>query len=60
MKIVIKTEQAERLYIAGKMQPIVQSFYLSDGWKLLADNIEDAKKEADAYGVKVTGVEVEH
>ena len=42
------------------MQPVETSYRLSDGWKLMATTLEDAKAEAAEYGVEVTGVEVEH
>lgn len=60
MKILIQTNQPERLYVGGKMQSIETSYRLSDGWKLMATTLEDAKAEAAEYGVEVTGVEVEH
>jgi len=60
MKIIIETKQPERLYIGGKMQPVESTYRLSDGWRLMATTLEDAKAEAAEYGVEVTGVEVEH
>lgn len=60
MKIIVKASPPERLYIAGKMQPIQNTYQLSDGWKLLATTLKEAKAEAAEYGVEVTGVEVEH
>ncbi len=60
MKILIQTNQPDRLYINGKMQPVESTYRLTDGWKLMARTLEDAKAEAAEYGVEVTGVEVEH
>ena len=60
MKILIQTKEPDRLYVAGKMQPIESTYRLSDGWKLMATTLEDAKAEAAEYGVDVTGVEVKH
>jgi len=60
MKIIVETKEPERLYVADKMQPIEYTYRLSDGWKLMATTLEDAKAEAAEYGVEVDGVEVEH
>ena len=60
MKIIVKASPPQCLYINGKMQPVENQFFLSDGWKLLATTLEDAKAEAAEYGVEVEGVEVEH
>jgi len=60
MKIIVETKEPDRLYVAGKMQPVESTYRLSDGWKLMATTLEDAKAEAAEYGVEVDGVEVEH
>ena len=60
MTLLIQTNQPDRLYVAGKMQPVEVSYRLSDGWKLMATTLEDAKAEAAEYGVEIDGVEVEH
>ena len=60
MKILIQTNQPDRLYIGGKMQPVEVSYRLSDGWRLMATTLAEARAEAAEYGVEVTGVEVEH
>ena len=60
MKIIIETKQPERLYVAGKMQPVEVSYRLSDGWKLMATTLAEARAEAAEYGVEIDGVEVEH
>jgi len=60
MKIIVETKEPERLYVAGKMQPIESTYRLSDGWKLMATTLAEARAEAAEYGVDVTGVEVEH
>lgn len=60
MTILIQTNQPERLYIAGKMQPLEVTYRLSDGWRMLATTLEDAIAEAAEYGVEIDGVEVEH
>ena len=60
MTILIQTNQPDRLYIGGKMQPVEVSYRLSDGWKLMATTLAEARAEAAEYGVEIDGVEVEH
>ena len=60
MKILIQTKEPDRLYIGGKMQPVDVSYRLSDGWKLMATTLAEARAEAAEYGVEIDGVEVEH
>lgn len=60
MKIIIQTNQPDRLYVAGKMQPIESTYRLSDGWRLMATTLAEARAEAADYGVAIDGVEVEH
>lgn len=60
MTLLIQTNQPDRLFIGGKMQPIETSYRLSDGWKLMATTLAEARAEAAEYGVEIDGVEVEH
>ena len=60
MTLLIQTNQPDRLYIGGKMQPVEVSYRLSDGWKLMATTLAEARAEAAEYGVEIDGVEVEH
>lgn len=60
MKIIVETKDPERLYIGGKMQPVESTYRLSDGWKLMATTLAEARAEAAEYGVEIDGVEVDH
>ena len=60
MTLLIQTNHPDRLYIGGKMQPVEVSYRLSDGWKLMATTLAEARAEAAEYGVETDGVEVEH
>ena len=60
MKIIVETKDPDRLYVAGKMQPIESTYRLSDGWKLMATTLAEARAEAAEYGVEIDGVEVDH
>jgi len=60
MKIIIETKEPDRLYVAGKIQPIESTYRLSDGWKLMATTLAEARAEAAEYGVEIDGVEVAH
>lgn len=60
MTLLIQTNQPDRLFIGGKMQPVEVSYRLSDGWKLMATTLAEARAEAAEYGVEIDGVEVEH
>jgi len=60
MKIIIKTTQPSPVYRNGKQQPIETKYYMSDGWRLLAENLKDAVKEVELMGERFDGVEVEH
>jgi len=60
MKILIKTTQPHPVYRNGKQQPIEFRYYMSDGWRLLAENLKDAIEEVKLMGERFEGVEVEH
>jgi len=60
MKIIIKTTTPHPVYRNGKQQPIDVKYYMSDGWRLLAESLKDAIREVELMGEKFDGVEVEH